>query len=157
MLYVLIQTLKRYYPSIHQNVTWKRFPPYWRFVRWIHHESHHKWPVTQVLIISKLFVICDAVVLILRHCNTNQWQSKYVWYFLQNMSTVSVGFDLWWLVCWFVEPLRTNNSENMMTSSNGNIFRVTGHFCGEFTGLRWIPLTKASDAELWYFRWSTPE
>ena len=21
-----------------------------------------------------------------------------------------------------------------MTSSNGNIFRVTGHFCGEFTG-----------------------
>ena len=35
----------------------------------------------------------------------------------------------------------------MMTSSNGNIFRVTGHLCGEFTGLRWIPRTKASDAE----------
>ena len=27
----------------------------------------------------------------------------------------------------------------MMTSSNGNIFRVTGHLCGEFTGTRWIP------------------
>ena len=40
---------------------------------------------------------------------------------------------------------------NMMTSSNGNIFRVTGHLCGEFTGHRWIPRTKASDAELWYF------
>ena len=25
----------------------------------------------------------------------------------------------------------------MMTSSNGNIFRVTGHLCGEFTGHRW--------------------
>ena len=36
---------------------------------------------------------------------------------------------------------------SMMTSSNGNIFRVTGHLCGEFTGHRWIPLTKASDAE----------
>ena len=24
---------------------------------------------------------------------------------------------------------------DMMTSSNGNIFRVTGHLCGEFTGL----------------------
>ena len=24
--------------------------------------------------------------------------------------------------------------------------RVTGHLCGEFTGPRWIPLTKASDA-----------
>ena len=40
-------------------------------------------------------------------------------------------------------------SDVMMTSSNGNIFRVTGHLCGEFTGPRWIPHTKASDAELW--------
>ena len=39
----------------------------------------------------------------------------------------------------------------MMTSSIGNIFRVTGHLCGEFTGLRWIPRTKASDGEHWYF------
>ena len=45
----------------------------------------------------------------------------------------------------------------MMTSSNGNIFRVTGPLCGEFTGLRWIPGTKASDAELWCFLWSAPE
>ena len=27
----------------------------------------------------------------------------------------------------------------MMTSSNGNIFRVTGHLCGECTGPWWIP------------------
>ena len=45
----------------------------------------------------------------------------------------------------------------MMTSSNGNIFRVTGPLCGENTGHRWIPLTKASDAELWCFLWSPPE
>ena len=32
-----------------------------------------------------------------------------------------------------------SNSYIMMTSSNGNIFRVTGHLCGEFTGLRWSP------------------
>ena len=38
--------------------------------------------------------------------------------------------------------------EYMMTSSNGNIFRVTGSLCGEFTSHQWIPLTKASDAEL---------
>ena len=44
----------------------------------------------------------------------------------------------------------------MMTSSNGNIFRVTGHLCGEVTGYR-LPHTKASDAELWYFLWSAPE
>ena len=45
----------------------------------------------------------------------------------------------------------------MMTLSNGNIFRVTGHLCGEFTGPRWIPRTKASDAELWSFLWSASE
>ena len=43
----------------------------------------------------------------------------------------------------------------MMTSPNGNILRITGPlWCGEFTGEWWIPLTKASDAELWYFLWS---
>ena len=46
---------------------------------------------------------------------------------------------------------------SMMTSSNGNIFRVTGHLCGEFTGHWWIPRTKASDAELWCFFLSAPE
>ena len=33
----------------------------------------------------------------------------------------------------------------MMTSLNGNIFRVTGPLCGEFTGHWWITLKKASD------------
>ena len=46
--------------------------------------------------------------------------------------------------------------ELMMTSSHGNIFRVTGPLYGEFTGPRWIPRTKASDAELWCFLWSAP-
>ena len=39
----------------------------------------------------------------------------------------------------------------MMRSSYGNIFRVTGPLCREFTGHRWIPPTKVSDAELWCF------
>ena len=34
---------------------------------------------------------------------------------------------------------------------NGNFFRVTGPLCREFTGHRWIPRTKASDAELLMF------
>ena len=51
-----------------------------------------------------------------------------------------------------------NKPQHMMTSSNGNIFRVTGHLCGEFTSSpRWIPRTKASDAELWCFLWSAYE
>ena len=38
----------------------------------------------------------------------------------------------------------------MMTSSNGNIFRVTGHLCGEFTGPRWIPRTKAQSFDVFF-------
>ena len=45
----------------------------------------------------------------------------------------------------------------IMTSSNGNIFHVTSLQSREFTGHRWIPYTKASDAELWCFLWSAPE
>ena len=36
-------------------------------------------------------------------------------------------------------------------------FRVTGPLWKESTGDRWIPLTKASDAELWRLLWSAPE
>ena len=39
-------------------------------------------------------------------------------------------------------------SWHMMTSLNGNIIHITGPLCGKFTGDRWIPLTKTSDAEL---------
>ena len=44
----------------------------------------------------------------------------------------------------------------MMTSSNGNIFRVTGPLWGESTGHRWIPITKVSDAEfdIFYCTWT---
>ena len=44
----------------------------------------------------------------------------------------------------------------MMTFSNGSILRVTDPLCGELTGHRWIPRTKASDGELWCFLWSAP-
>ena len=53
--------------------------------------------------------------------------------------------------------VNTMYAVTMMTPSNGNIFRVAGHLWGESTGDRWIPLTKASDAELWWFLWSAPE
>ena len=35
-----------------------------------------------------------------------------------------------------------------LTSTNGNVFGVAGPLYGEFNGDRWIPLTKACDAEL---------
>ena len=47
----------------------------------------------------------------------------------------------------------THDDVIMMTSSNGNISCATGTLWGESTGHQWIPLTKASDTELW----SAPE
>ena len=52
------------------------------------------------------------------------------------------GTQLWSSLC----PLMP-----MMTSSIGNISRVAGLLCREFTGRRWNTLTEASDAELWCF------
>ena len=53
--------------------------------------------------------------------------------------------------CFVTSGTNWNDHDDVI---NGNIFRVTGHLCGEFTGDRWIPRTKASDAELWRFLWS---
>ena len=47
---------------------------------------------------------------------------------------------MWWHHTW-----------TLMRSSNGNIFRATGPLWGSTTVHWWIPLTKASDAELWFF------
>ena len=45
-------------------------------------------------------------------------------------------------------PHQLDFTNNMMTSSSENIFRITGPLLGESTGDRWIPLTKVSDTEL---------
>ena len=56
--------------------------------------------------------------------------------------------------CHFVIHLPMLCINGIMASSNGNIFLVTGPLWG--AGGRWIPLTKANDAELWCL-WSAPE
>ena len=72
----------------------------------------------------------------------------------------------WWngyRFIWVLFPLRRlwcmPYTENLMHDDviKRNIFRVTGILCGEFTGHRWIPRTKASDGKLWCFLWSAGE
>ena len=83
---------------------------------------------------------CHLYVLFGKRLNTNSKSPFFVSHFF------SLGHKPWQTKCC------------MMTSSNGNIFRVTGLLCGEFTGDRWIPLTKAGDAELYVlFFSSAPE
>ena len=52
-----------------------------------------------------------------------------------------------------MQPWDCSNASDTMTPSNGNIFRFIGSLWGKSTGDRWIPLTKASDAELRSFLW----
>ena len=77
-----------------------------------------------------------------------QWDFNYkkklfAWRFKFSHGDYSSRIGMLWLV--------------MMTSSNGNIFHVTGPLCGKFTGHRWIPRTKVSNPELWCFLWAAPE
>ena len=74
------------------------------------------------------------------------WKFGRVPAMLQFLSSLNKFVTLW-------QPLSLCrwSQTDMMTSWNGNICRVTGPLCGEFTGHRWIPCTNASDAELWYF------
>ena len=79
--------------------------------------------------------------LALRLCGISVAQRRWQKCWLQNIIVYTI----------LLKPI------HMMASSNGNIFRVTGNLCGEFTGPRWIPRTKASDAELWCFLWSASQ
>ena len=75
------------------------------------------------------------------------------------LDLVACHCEEWWLSSFVDIDMHFENEyvKNMMTSSNGNIFCVTGPLWGESTGHRWIPLTKASDVQLWCFLWSAPE
>ena len=60
----------------------------------------------------------------------------------------------------FVPEGSVNNTSalvHMMMYSNVNILHITGLLWGESTSDRWIPLTKASDRDVWFFLWSAPE
>ena len=61
-------------------------------------------------------------------------------------------------ILWKIDFVRwVYRMSHMMTSSNGNIFRIAGPLWGESTGDWWILLTKANDEKLWCFLWSAPE
>ena len=146
------------------------------FVREIHRwpvNSPHKGPVTQ-----KMFPFDDVITtlcsmtrsMVTDDTHTGRLSSRRHWCrSATEGATVLVLWQSVWRMClavnthsikgffsWVAQSVVISLSY-MMTSSNGNIFRVTGHLCGEFTGLRWIPHTKVSDAELWCLLWSAPE
>ena len=77
-------------------------------------------------------------------------RSRITWLFVKKqtkktiITSSQVSYWIAWLWITGALPLKTDRifvrmSFAMVTSSNENIFRVTGHLCGEFTGPRWVP------------------
>ena len=74
----------------------------------------------------------------------NFLETSLYWTKLGNChSTLGSGY-----VSWLIGP---GDIIFMMTSSNGNIFRVTDPFWGESTGHRWIPLKRVSNTGFYVF------
>ena len=101
------------------------------FVRGIHRgpmNSPHRWPVTQ-----KMLPFDDVIMGV-----DDDWNLPCCF---TRPKRVSVTYYSIWLIklirrC-FEQP--QGHQFSMMTSSNGNIFRVAGPLCEEFTGQRWNP------------------
>ena len=95
---------------------------------------------------------CDSAPLLF------ETRTRYVFkfwfaYIVFNCFLIEIDFENIFLLTWHW----MSSWISMMMPSNGTIFCVTGPLWGEFTGHRWIPITQASDAEFWYFLWSSPE
>ena len=116
-------------------------------VRGIHRwpvNSPHKWPVTRNILPFDDVIMNQTKTFYDSNTEHLLWLVGTMW----RCGTGALLQTKW---------LDAYSVPNMMTSSNGDIFRVTGPLCWEFTGPRWIPRTKASDAKLWCFLWSATE
>ena len=76
--------------------------------------------------------------------SVREHQQAWYWHIFSQICPGGWIYNTCSMFCWLVIT-------NMMTSSNENIFRINGPLCGEYIGHRRIPLTKASDMELWCF------
>ena len=156
-------------------IKWKHFPRYRPFVWGIHRSpvnSLHKGQWHGALMLSLIYVWINDWVNNHEADDLRCYRAHYdvsvmspnkeniamiQFFFVQSCLPHSLKpWHVFLLAAQFMMFLQISQ-QNMMTSSNGNIFCVTGHLCREFTGPRWIPCTKASDIELRYFLWSTSE
>ena len=129
------------------------------------------WCEAFIHILKGFFVGTDEIT---RNPTTNQHNKAWVMFIILEICIVSQK-GKWWLYLLycslkdgalsskysFQTHYTVKNAWELivhrMTSWNGNIFCVTDLSWGESTSHRWVPLTKASDAELWWFLWSAPE
>ena len=120
--------------------------------------THWKYPKIEIISFNKMFLKLPILRRISLNCGNSQTTG--------NMMTSSNG--------------KISRVSGPVTGITGPASHFTGHMtvcpsayplangketikpqhistCGESTGHRWIPPTKASDAELWCFLWSAPQ
>ena len=93
-------------------------------------DSPHKGPVTR-----KYFHLMTSSCIIVYHVLnlTLQWLPLHVHSSYQARATYMMVSMQAINSCHYRAFSNTSRRDDMMTSSNGNIFRVTGHLCAEFT------------------------
>ena len=125
----------------------KAFPCYWTFVWGIHWSPVNSPNKSQWR---------GALMFPLVYPSTNGWVHNRVAGGLRRHHshydvTVMVHLSDWSRSYHSYGVQNVCNIHDMMTSSKGNIFRITVPLCGEFTGHRWIPVTEAGDEVLWRY------
>ena len=96
------------------------------FIWWRHHGNPH----------NMMKSACKDIM----HGDVMPWECfPYYWPFVRGANCAV----LWCFLCCYSEEVADQTQIRMMTSSNGNIFRVTDHLCREFTGPQWIPAQRA--------------
>ena len=109
--------------------------------------SYVQWAVTMSFThLSRIFEaqILKCWMQFWMHNTSSPW--KMCIYFLCDIKPSIDG-----ILIYYQDRVAVAFSWCIMTSSNGNNFRLTGPLWGESTGPRWIPLTKASGEEFWCF------
>ena len=113
-----------------------------RLIDWHLCEHLYTWAIIQILVNILNAYSIELFTSVMLMCSEEEWMNLFESYMVLPRAICDNIISLHW--DYFLPKCMT-------ASSNGNIFRVTGLLWGEFTGHRWIPHTKASDAELWYF------
>ena len=166
-----------------KDASWRHnMAHYWPFVRGIHRspvDSPKKEPLMRsfdVFFVDSLnnLMIWEAMVLMWHHCNwtmQNVHNHDKVHWGLHNTSIFQICSIEWCTfylyhrcaVCYIdifdcimmtIVCILNKNTLCHDDVIKWKHFRVTGPLCGEFTGHRWIPLTKAGDAELFFCAWT---
>ena len=120
-------------------IKWKHFSRYWPVVRGIHWSpvnSPHKGQWCGALMVS---LICAWITSWVNNREVDDLRRHRGHYDVTLMDCLFENYNELTLIYGCVDilwhlPLELHiYVSDMMTSSNGNIFRVTGHLCGEFT------------------------